>query len=134
MHSAVMNASEDPVDVLLVEDDELVLETLGEALRQAGLETRRHATAESALEALSHDRPKIVVTDINLGSGMDGLALGRAVRAQHPDLPFVYISGRYSELRGLTEQERFLLKPFSASVLLRAIRDLCVATTRDVAV
>jgi CheY-like chemotaxis protein len=129
-----MEAAGDLVDVLLVEDDELVLETLGEALRQAGLDTQPHASAESALMALTRERPKVVVTDINLGSGMDGLALGRVVRQRFPDLPFVYISGRYSELRGLTSQERFLLKPFSATVLLRAIQDLCTATARDLAV
>ena len=124
------------MDILLVEDDDLVLETLGEALRQAGFATERHASAESALSSLSRPRapqeqPRVVVTDINLGSGMDGLALGRAVRARFPDLPFVYISGRYGELRGLSAQERFLVKPFAASVLLRTIRDLEAPPLRD---
>jgi two-component system OmpR family response regulator len=122
------------LDVLLVEDDALVLATLGEALRLAGLETERHTSAEAALESLGQQRPRAVVTDINLGSGMDGVTLGRVVRARYPEVPFVYISGRYSELRGLTGQERFLLKPFSASLLLRALRELDVAVARDLAI
>lgn len=122
------------MDVLLVEDDALVLATLGEALRLAGLDTERHTSAETALESLSQQRPRAVVTDINLGSGMDGVMLGRVVRARYPEVPFVYISGRYSELRGLTMHERFLLKPFSASMLLRALKELDVTVARDLAV
>jgi two-component system C4-dicarboxylate transport response regulator DctD len=116
------------VDVLLVEDDELILETLGDALNLAGLDTVRRSNAESALEVMGHDCPQVVVTDINLGAGMDGLALGRAAHARFPDLPIVYISGRYGEMRGLGPFERFLPKPFPASMLLRAIAEIRRAT------
>ncbi len=123
-----------PLDVLLVEDDPLVLATLGEALRLGGLQTERHTSAESALEALAERRPRAVVTDINLGNGMDGVSFGRIARARYPDVPLVYISGRYSELRGLTGRERFLLKPFSASLLLGALKELGVTASHDMAV
>jgi CheY-like chemotaxis protein len=76
------------------------------------------------LELMGHERPCVVVTDINLGAGMDGLALGRAAHAKFPELPIVYISGRYGEIRGLGPFERFLPKPFPASVLLRAIAEI----------
>ena len=115
---------EGQVDVLLVEDDPLILETLSEALSDAGLDTVRRATAEAALEVLGQDMPRVVVTDINLGAGMDGLEFGRQVRQRFPGLPFVYISGRYAEVLGLESQYRFLPKPFSASRLLRMIADL----------
>jgi two-component system C4-dicarboxylate transport response regulator DctD len=112
------------VDVLLVEDDELILDCLAEALNQAGLETERSQSAEAALVMMTAQAPKVVVTDINLGTGMDGLALGRATHARWPNLPVVYISGRYAELRGLSSHERFLPKPFAATALLRAIADI----------
>jgi DNA-binding response OmpR family regulator len=124
---------EDAVDVLLVEDDPLVLETLGEALRQAGFTTERHTNAETALASVGRAAPQALVTDINLGVGMDGVTLGRMVRSQCPSVPVVYISGRYGELRGLSPQERFLLKPFPTSVLLKALRELRVTTARDLA-
>jgi CheY-like chemotaxis protein len=116
------------VDVLLVEDDALIREVLGDALQGAGLDTVGSASGEAALEVLRDGLPGVVITDINLGGGMDGLALGRAARARFPDLPFVYISGRYGELRGLDELERFLTKPFSTSVLLRAIAEVRTLT------
>jgi DNA-binding response OmpR family regulator len=114
----------DAVDVLLVEDDALIREVLGDALQCAGLSTVGSASAEAALQVLDEGTPGVVITDINLGGGMDGLALGRAARARFPDLPFVYISGRYGEVRGLDGLERFLTKPFSTNVLLRAIDEV----------
>lgn len=118
-----MRITECHVDVLLVEDDELIRDILGEALHDAGLDTVRSPTAEQALEMLGNDAPRVMVTDINLGAGMDGLALGREARLRFPELPIVYISGRYAEVTGLGKDERFLPKPFSASVLLRTIAE-----------
>ncbi len=112
------------MDVLLVEDDALIREVLGDALKDAGLDTVGSASAEAALDLLGDRVPDVVVTDINLGGGMDGLALGRTARARFPGLPFVYISGRYAAVNGLDQCERFLTKPFPASVLLAAIADV----------
>lgn len=111
--------------VLLVEDDELVRDTLCEALHDAGLDTGQSGSAEAAMRMI-HDgaQPDVIVTDINLGAGMDGLEFGRTARSLRPSLPVVYISGRYADVAGLSEQERFLAKPFAASVLLRTIADL----------
>ena len=118
-----MEITECQVDVLLVEDDELIRDILGEALDEAGLDTVRTPTAEAALELMGGDAPRVMVTDINLGAGMDGLELGRAARLRFPDLPIVYISGRYAGVAGLRADERFLPKPFSASALLRTIAE-----------
>ncbi len=122
------------MDILLVEDDALVMETLTEGLRLAGLAFDPHANAESAIAAASVWRPRAVVTDINLGRGMDGITLGRVLRARHVDLPVVYISGRYGELRGLSSHERFFLKPFHVGHLLRCLGELDVKLARDLAI
>ena len=113
------------VDVLLVEDDDLVRDCLAEALHDAGLDIEGSPSGEAALAVLRcAAAPKVLVTDINLGQGMDGLAFARAAREVHPGLPVVYISGRYPEMRGLSKRERFLPKPFTAPTLLRAIADV----------
>ena len=116
------------MDILLVEDDELVRECLAEALQEAGLRIEGTSTAEAALVLLrSGHPPDVMVTDINLGAGMDGLAFARAARLLHPGLPVVFISGRYSELRNMMPYERFLPKPFTTPALLRAIEDVRAA-------
>ncbi len=113
------------LDILLIEDDEMVRDCLEVALQEAGLDIKGSISGEAALDLLSADRPpSVVVTDINLGAGMDGLAFMRAARERCPGLPVVFISGRYGELRGMTATERFLPKPFTTPALLRAIEDL----------
>ena len=110
------------MDILLVEDDELVRDCLREALHEAGLHIEGSGSAEAALHLLNADSPPgVVVTDINLGPGMDGLAFARAAREVCPGLPVVFISGRYAELAGMTAYDRFLPKPFSTPALLQAI-------------
>jgi CheY-like chemotaxis protein len=113
------------LDILLIEDDELVRDCLEVALVEAGLETKGSTSAEEALDLLSASQPpSVVVTDINLGPGMDGLAFMRVARERWPGLPVVFISGRYGALRGMTAIERFLPKPFTTPALLRAIADV----------
>jgi CheY-like chemotaxis protein len=113
------------LDILLVEDDDLVRECLAEALHEAGLSIEGCYSGEAALSMMHGGRqPCVLVTDINLGPGMDGLAFARAAREVCPGLPVVFISGRYAELRGMSESERFLPKPFTTPALLRAIDDV----------
>ncbi len=116
------------MEILLVEDDELVRDCLEVALLDAGLETKGSVSGEAALDLLRQGQvPKVVVTDINLGAGMDGLAFMRAARERWPGLPVVFISGRYDSLRGMSTCERFLHKPFTTPALLRAIEDVRAA-------
>ncbi len=116
------------LDILLVEDDDLVRDCLYEALHEAGLATEGSGSAEAALGLLdARHPPGVVVTDINLGPGMDGLAFARAAREVCPGLPVVFISGRYAELRNMMPHERFLPKPFTTPALLRAIEDVRAA-------
>ncbi len=116
------------MDILLVEDDDLVRDCLFEALHEAGHLIEGLGTAEAALSLLNADHPPaVVVTDINLGAGMDGLAFARAAREVCPGLPVVFISGRYAELRGMSPVERFLPKPFTTPALLQAIHDVRTA-------
>ena len=116
------------LDILLVEDDDLVRDCLAEALADAGLSIEGIASAEAAMVMINGGHhPGVIVTDINLGAGMDGLTFARAARAACPGLPIVFISGRYPELRGMSAAERFLAKPFNTPALLRAIDDVKAA-------
>lgn len=113
------------MDVLLIDDDELVRICLVEALHEAGLATVEQSSGEDALRAIiDHGPPRVVVTDINLGAGMDGRAFAAVLRRYHPEVPIIYISGRYAEIKPLTSIERFLPKPFTTRTLLRAIEEL----------
>jgi DNA-binding response OmpR family regulator len=67
--------------VLLVDDDTMVLDYLRQLLTTAGYEVVTAACATTALASMQTDFAQIVILDVNM-SGMDGLALCRAIRRQ----------------------------------------------------
>lgn len=72
------------LELLLVEDNADVAETLAELLVGAGHRVEHRGSAEEALELLRRSRPDVVLCDIGL-PGMDGLELATRLRAD-PDL------------------------------------------------
>jgi DNA-binding response OmpR family regulator len=128
------------MDVLLVEDEPLVGCMLATELEHAARLSVAHAiTAEEALGALMRPGrcgaalPPVLVTDIALGSGMDGLALADEVRRRWPEVGVVFITGRQPIMRGRSfgPRERLLLKPFALGALTHAVRDLMVHVRRS---
>jgi CheY-like chemotaxis protein len=121
------------MDMLLVEDDDLVREALVELLSAEQHVICCLACAEDALALPeTQDAPAVVVTDINLGSGMDGLALGAALRERWQTTGLVYISGLSSQMRDRTlhRNERFVPKPFRFQDLLQAIHEVTTCAGR----
>lgn len=119
------------MDVLLVEDEPLVREMLAEGLADAGLHVAEASSAEIALEAVNAAGeagrpPRVVVTDVNLGAGMDGLALAAEARRRWPGVGVVVMTGRPSNLDGRRPDpgEVHLHKPFGPSRLTVAVHDL----------
>jgi len=111
--------------VLLIEDDEIVRTTLADTLGDEGIEVDGLANAEDALVLLGAGQvPDVLVTDIDLGPGLDGVDLADMARTRHPDVEIVFISGQpfNQEGRPLGQHESFIRKPFTASQLATAIR------------
>ena len=87
------------IRVLLVEDEFLICDMMAEALIQHGFEVHAATNAHDALEHLTCGAPcDILLTDLNLGPGIDGVALAKMVRKLRPDLPVVYVSGSFNRL------------------------------------
>ena len=116
-------------DVLLVEDQPEVLELVQLALELRGYVVEVCATAEVALERLrSSELPQILVTDIDLGRGLDGFAMVDAARRVRPELRALFYSGHAAPPadRRLGPNERFLEKPFSRLALFELLDELGV--------
>jgi len=79
--------------ILVVEDDPFVREFAVEMLEEEGCRVLAAATAEEALGLMFDTKPDILFTDVDLGRGLNGIALARAARVVMPDLPVIYASG-----------------------------------------
>ncbi|WP_222440849.1 response regulator [Siccirubricoccus deserti] len=114
--------------LMLVEYDPLVGETLVDALQPTGFDVKVVRCAEAALEiAVTHVySPAVLITDIDLGGGLNGLQLATILRRHWPVVRVIYITGRWSSMAGrrLGSDERCLLKPFDAERLVGTVREM----------
>src|SRR3978361_2142469 len=109
--------------ICLVEDDCLVRDTLVMVLEDEGMLVSAVHSGEAALAFLQSvsDLPDLILSDINLGPGIDGVELLAALRQIWPDLPAVLMSGRPAPLHNLGARGRFVPKPFALQDLLDAV-------------
>lgn len=121
---SVQDSAADVPEILLVEDDELVRLVLSQSLAEAGYAVVSAASAEVATTMLER-RPSLLVTDLNLGEGMDGLTFGQHAKRRWPGLNILYITGEPFRLLHYTcsVTEAVLLKPFREAAILAAIED-----------
>jgi len=114
--------------VLVLEDDAGVRRIAVSALKQNGYRVLEAATSEAALAAgaaSARDGIQLLVTDLVL-PGLSGPSVFARLRALHPDLRVLYVSG-YGEdapqLLGITPVDGpVLAKPFSPPRLVRRAR------------
>jgi len=115
------------MDVLVVDDQDAVREVLAELLEDVGLDVAEAASGEEALSRIARSGPPdVLVTDLDLGSGVSGLRLADDIAQQWPDVGIVFISGRpwLMAQHKLRPQERFLEKPCPFGELLDAVESL----------
>ena len=77
---------------LLVDDEQLVRDTMAAELAERGWQVEQVADAATALARLRENPPDLLVTDLAM-PGMNGLALIRAARQEVPGLPAVLLTG-----------------------------------------
>ncbi|MBN9034956.1 MAG: sigma-54-dependent Fis family transcriptional regulator [Rhizobiales bacterium] len=110
-------------DILIVDDEQDIRELVAGILEDEGHETRIAHDSDSALAAIADRVPRLVFLDIWLqGSKLDGLALLDQIKAMHPDLPVVMISGHGTIETAVSAIRRgaydFIEKPFKADRLV----------------
>lgn len=114
----------DPINVILVEDDEALGPAVAQALQLDGMEVALFSDAITALGAITNDFPGVVVSDVRL-PGMDGLALFAHLQEQDPDLPMIITTGHGDVAMAVAAMKDgaadFLTKPYSSAALIRAI-------------
>jgi len=112
--------------VLLVEDDPLVRAQVAAQLRLLGYSVTAAPDGRSALDVLAtRDDLKLVMTDVAMPGGMDGLELAARAAQLRPDLPVLLTSGYTDDLilreGRLARSAVFLAKPYRRSQLADAV-------------
>ncbi|KQT83476.1 sigma-54 dependent transcriptional regulator [Aurantimonas sp. Leaf443] len=110
-------------DILIVDDEADIRELVAGLLEDEGHETRIAGNSDAALQAIADRVPRLVFLDIWLqGSRMDGLDLLDAIKAQHPEVPVVMISGHGNIETAVSAIRRgaydYIEKPFKADRLI----------------
>jgi len=81
-----------PLEILLVDDEEIVHETLGGYLRNAGEQVDDARNGESALQSIKTREYDLALIDL-LMPGMEGMAVLRKAVEIRPEMPTVIITG-----------------------------------------
>lgn len=122
--SGTSASSELPPIILIVEDDEDTRELYRTILGIEGFWVADAANAESAVDQAADLQPDLVVTDIGLPGGCDGLALARRLHG-HPktaDVPVLALTGRAPWDVPADIFQEVLQKPIMPDAFVAAIR------------
>ncbi|MGN6738450.1 sigma-54-dependent transcriptional regulator [Dyella sp.] len=129
--------------VLIIDDNPSVGEALSLALSLHEIRPLVALTPEEGLATLAREQVDVVIQDMNFTadttSGEEGVALFRAVREQHPDLPVILLTA-WTHLETAVELVKagaadYLAKPWDDAKLLATVENLLELSesTREVA-
>lgn len=123
------------VKILIVEDEMIIANDMKFMLESVGYEISAIARSlEKAMPVLEERKADLVLIDINLGKGAEGIELGRMMREKY-HLPFIFCTS-YSDQRTVMEAGKvhpngYLLKPFNREDLYVAIEIALVNYSGD---
>lgn len=113
--------------VLVVDDEEMIADTLGIILSRHGFAPMVAYDAESALEIASDIPPEVLLSDIVM-PGMSGVALAIEMTRRVPDCKILLFSGQSAKMEDMLAEAReqgydftALTKPIHPTVLVERI-------------
>jgi DNA-binding response OmpR family regulator len=123
--SAIRTGKVTVADILVVEDDPIIRQTVDYALRRAGFSTRTSGDGVEALRMARETSPDLILLDLML-PGIDGFEFADQIRRSDPDVAIVMVTALSEErdtVRGLDAgADDYVTKPFSMEELLARVR------------
>ncbi len=126
---SAMKPTSTPVKILIVDDEQLIADTLSHILNKSGFAAKAVYSGDAALAAVPELCPDIVLTDVRM-PGRNGIETGILIRQQCPQVRVVLFSGQsgISDLmqKALHEGYGFELwpKPIHPRELVRRLREV----------
>ena len=108
----------------VIDDDEMLRESLPELLREFGFAARAFSSGQEFLSSNYVDETRCLILDVAMPE-MSGLDLQQELKRRGQAIPIIFISGQKDEdVRKQAFRQgavKFLYKPFSDSDLLEAV-------------
>lgn len=115
----------DPVKVLVVDDEANIVELLTVSLKFQGFDVRSANSGTDALRVAREFRPDAYILDVMM-PGMDGYELLQKLRSEGLEGPVLYLTakdGVESRIHGLTiGADDYITKPFSLEEVITRLR------------
>ncbi|GAW85517.1 two-component system, NtrC family, nitrogen regulation response regulator GlnG [Bathymodiolus platifrons methanotrophic gill symbiont] len=113
----------------ITDDDKSIRWVIEKALNKNEIATRSFTSAQELLDALQHDTPDVLLSDIRM-PGMDGLQLLSKLQQSHRDLPVIIMTA-HSDLESAVSAFHggafeYLPKPFDIQEMLSVVQRACL--------
>ena len=114
--------------VLIVEDEIMIATLYMRMLERSGYHVLDHAeSGEKAIESVKEIRPDLILMDIFLGTGIDGVDAAREIIAIDKEIAIIFVSGfddkstkkRIKELGNY----RLVAKPVKVTTLIEIVEE-----------
>ncbi len=119
-----MSMSADGLEILVVEDEPDILESIQDALGEHGHHVTPAADGEQAMRRLDGHRFDLAICDVRLPK-VDGLEIFRRIRREQPESEVILMSayGSVAEAVDVMKEKatHYLAKPFSLDLLLNLV-------------
>jgi DNA-binding NtrC family response regulator len=115
--------------ILIVDDEPRIADTLALIFQHAGYLASAAYSGEDAWSCMAAHRPSLVITDVVM-PGLDGVELGKRIRASYPDCQVLLFSGNADTqtILNAAEQQGYtfevLAKPVSPPQILAKVASL----------
>jgi|YelNatPaOPRAMG01_1025707.scaffolds.fasta_scaffold00008_8 two-component system C4-dicarboxylate transport response regulator DctD len=120
-----MRDEKDRPDILIVDDELVMRESLKEWLELDGFSVRTAESGVQALECVAQKRPDVAVVDIKM-PGMDGVTLLRKIKEIDSSIPVVMITAHATIDNAVQSMKEgaydYIMKPFPPEKLSNVLR------------
>ena len=113
--------------ILVVDDENIVLESCQAILEVEGFEVILVPSADKAIEAMKNDNFTLLLIDVKMPKH-DGMYLMEKIKEQWPGIPIIVMSGYYTTetIKEAFEMgaAKFIAKPFEPDELVKTVRQI----------
>jgi DNA-binding LytR/AlgR family response regulator len=114
-----------PTRIILIEDEIIIASNISLQVSNLGYEVQGiYATGEEALASIKKSQPNLILMDIHLKGGIDGIETARLIQKDY-NIPIIYLTANSDDEHfnraKTTHPQAFISKPFNNLDLKRAI-------------